>query len=178
MPFPFMAAATLGAAALGAYGQHRANKSNRESARESMAFSERLSSTAHQRQMQDMREAGINPILSSKFGGASTPSGSGYSSENELAGAPASVASAVALKKQGAEVDLIRRQAEVATATARNYEAQTRILNASKPVLKAVEPISQAGARYVEEGMSGKYPKGSIRDWAKGVGRKFYNLTH
>jgi len=48
---------------------------NQATAREQMDFQERMSNTAHQRQIKDLRAADLNPILSAKYGGASTPSG-------------------------------------------------------------------------------------------------------
>ena len=68
--------------ALSGLGEFAANRETSRSTAKQMSFQERMSNTAHQRQMADLRKAGINPILSAKLGGASTPAGASYQAKN------------------------------------------------------------------------------------------------
>lgn len=69
---------TLGAIQQGVYNhiqQQTAMRYNSAEAAKNRTWQEQMSNTSYQRAVEDMRKAGINPILAYTQGGASTPSG-------------------------------------------------------------------------------------------------------
>lgn len=108
---PLMAGASLVGSALGYFGAAQQNEANMARSREMMAFQERMSSTAHQREVKDLRLAGLNPILSAG-GGSSSPSGSAIPAVNPGAAAGPGIAgmasTALGAKRLKEDVNLIR----------------------------------------------------------------------
>lgn len=65
-------------------GGRKANEQNRQTALDQMMFQKEMSDTAHRREVADLRAAGLNPILSARYGGSSTPAGSTWTAQNVL----------------------------------------------------------------------------------------------
>lgn len=106
---------------IGSMSQNKANEEStakqiafqQSSLDQSQAFAAQQSSSAHQREVKDLRAAGLNPVLSGTGGmGSASPSASGmpgakYESVNALGNA---VSTAMEARRNKAEVDNMRTQ--------------------------------------------------------------------
>ena len=162
-------------------GQRAANAANLAIAREQMAFQERMSSTAYQRAMEDMREAGLNPILAYKQGGASSPGGASAVMQNVDQAFSQLGPSALALRRLNAELKQIESQAsknreDAALSKQLGHESFQR----ERKLIHETEQAAQHSARASYEvdiaRGAATYQK-ALEQWFKTPeGRKFFAL--
>lgn len=119
-------------------GGERANASNAKSATDQMAFQERMSGTAHQRQIQDLRAAGLNPILSASYGGSSTPTGASYVSRDSISPAVSNALQAATVKNQIEATKASIKQMDALT----NQSDTQADLNRAAAIKTAVETMT------------------------------------
>lgn len=142
MVWPMLAAA--GISALGSFiGGERRNKAQEEMASAQMAFQERMSGSAHQREVADLKAAGLNPMLSVKHGGASSPSGAMAQVEDSITPA---INTGMAAATTKANLELIQAQATKATEEAEKAKAEAGVSRASIPrIMEEIGEVHQRG---------------------------------
>lgn len=139
---------------LGNKGQEDANEASAESAQAMMDFQERMSNTSYQRAMKDMKLAGLNPMLAFMKGGASTPSGSMYTAQNEMKPLGDNVSQLAPVVAQVRNVNANTEKAKadtlLAEATAAKSLAEKQEIEARTPTHAQAIELSKAQQAKVE----------------------------
>lgn len=139
MPAWVPAAIAAGASVFGGILQNQA--ASAQSQRQ-MDFQERMSNTAHQRQIADLKAAGLNPILSATSG-ASSPGGAQAPQVNVLA---QGAASAMNVKLANAQVGKIKAETDLITTQKPKRDVIEKLYKLLEKVVDRFLPSEQTGA--------------------------------
>lgn len=154
--------AAIGAGLGSAIDGEQTNRSNKRIAQSQMKFQAEMSNTAHQREVEDLQKAGLNPVLSAGGNGSSTPSGASATMETPTIQMPDMFSVGMSLKQlEQADQKIAIDKANSAAAIAKSLD--------ERDLIKMKKVLSQKGMLRAEaEGEAAqlfskfmKYIKGS-----------------
>lgn len=150
---------------------------NADQALQQMAFQERMSNSAHQREIKDLEAAGLNPILSSGGSGASSPGGASASSPTASSASGSVVNESAELANSAKSMAEMLRQNPVLNAQVANLKAenqrineQTKQLQISNAQQGVLTPVYMEAGKAVNSGISKVKDMLGIKDAGDVVG--------
>jgi hypothetical protein len=139
------------------FGGLQRNSAADYQARRQMAYQTEMSNTAYQRTMADMKAAGLNPMLASKVGGASTPAGAMAQMSDVITPAVTAGTSAYSAamggQKTEQDISLSKDQQEQVRAGVAKIKAETKNLDDQNLVIQrtAHNLLAQGGLVFEQE---------------------------
>jgi len=128
-----------------------ANEANAQATRENIEFQKEMSNTAIQRRVNDLKQAGLNPMLAYQQGGASAPTGAVAHYENEKAGTANSASqiagTLISTMNMDKQRELLQAQADAAIAAGKQASAQAANISAATKLADGIRDnlITQSG---------------------------------
>lgn len=130
-----------------AYGVKQTNAANERISQKQMDFQERMSNTAYQRSMNDMRKAGLNPMLAYSQGGASSPQGASYQSQDS---ATAGISTALQLRSAKEQINTQKSQQLLNQTNAGKAAAESELIKSQIPRSR----VKNTPYKYAEKGIN------------------------